>query len=254
MWSIEGALSRYSAILCQLCGRKWQQGDSRPRRRPTRRRPLPHFFSPVSSFAINRRCGISQLPLQNHSSLGRTQWFTLAPFACKGRWRNFHVLGPCLQSSISTLSFSLFALFFCYAVSSCVYDHNHPCLVSERLFLAENKAFPYLRREIGAMWLFFMLLKSAILFDLYLLTYITCAIETPCDANLFYHLSPYIFSIAGAIFKRRICDWKNLNNHWGWCECRYSGIRQKCDFFWTTFLLLPIIIGFGSLKRFWGKV
>ena len=28
------------------------------------------------------------------------------------------------------------------------------------------------------------------------------------------------FSIAGAIFKRRICDWKNLNNHWGWCECR----------------------------------
>ena len=26
----------------------------------------------------------------------------------------------------------------------------------------------------------------------------------------FYHLSPYIFSIAGAIFKRRMCDWKNL--------------------------------------------
>ena len=39
--------------------------------------------------------------------------------------------------------------------------------------------------EIGAMLLFFMLLKSAILCYLYLLTYIICAIETPCDANLF---------------------------------------------------------------------
>ena len=58
------------------------------------------------------------------------------------------------------------------------------------------------------MLLFFMLLKSAILCDLYLLTYIICAIETPCDANLFLplNLSSYIFSIAGAIFKRRICD------------------------------------------------
>ena len=33
-------------------------------------------------------------------------------------------------------------------------------------------------------------------------------------------------------------------------ELPYSGIRQKCDFFWTTFLLLPI--GVGSLKHFWG--
>ena len=33
-------------------------------------------------------------------------------------------------------------------------------------------------------------------------------------------------------------------------KLHYSGIRQKCDFFWTTFLLLPI--GFGSLKHFWG--
>ena len=57
--------------------------------------------------------------------------------------------GPCLQSSISTLFFSFLALFFCYAVSSCVYDHNHPYLVSERLFLAENKAFPYLRRALA---------------------------------------------------------------------------------------------------------
>ena len=57
--------------------------------------------------------------------------------------------GPCLQSSISRLSFSFLALFFCYAVSSCVYDHNHPYLVSERLFLAENEAFPYLRRALA---------------------------------------------------------------------------------------------------------
>ena len=57
--------------------------------------------------------------------------------------------GPCLQSSISTLSFSFLALFFCHAISSCVYDHNHPYLVSERLFLAENKAFPYLRRALA---------------------------------------------------------------------------------------------------------
>ena len=57
--------------------------------------------------------------------------------------------GPCLQRSISTLSFSFLALFFCYAVSSCVYDPNHPYLVSERLFLAENKAFPYLRRALA---------------------------------------------------------------------------------------------------------
>ena len=58
-------------------------------------------------------------------------------------------LVPCLQSSISTLSLSFLALFFCYAVSSCVYDHHHPYLVSERLFLAENKAFPYLRRALA---------------------------------------------------------------------------------------------------------
>ena len=58
-------------------------------------------------------------------------------------------LVPCLQSSSSTLSFRFFALFFCDAVSSCVYDHNHPCLVSERLFLAENKAFPCLRRALA---------------------------------------------------------------------------------------------------------
>ena len=76
--------------------------------------------------------------------------------------------------------------------------------------------------EIGAMLLFFMLLKSAILCDLYLLTYITCAIETPCDANLFLpfvsihffnsrcYFQYSFFSIAGAIFKRGICDFKKF--------------------------------------------
>ena len=61
-----------------FCGRKWRRGDSRPRRRPTRSRPLQHFFSyPVSSSAINRRRGISQLPLQSHSSLGRRMGFEI---------------------------------------------------------------------------------------------------------------------------------------------------------------------------------
>ena len=55
----------------------------------------------------------------------------------------------CLQSSISTLSFSFLALFSSYAVSSCVYEYNHPYIVFERLFLAENKAFPYLRRALA---------------------------------------------------------------------------------------------------------
>ena len=39
--------------------------------------------------------------------------------------------------------------FFSCAVSSCVYEYNHPYLVSERLFLAENKALPYLRRALA---------------------------------------------------------------------------------------------------------
>ena len=34
-----------------FCGRKWRRGDSRPRRRPTRSRPLPHFFS-FTSFEL----------------------------------------------------------------------------------------------------------------------------------------------------------------------------------------------------------
>ena len=39
--------------------------------------------------------------------------------------------------------------------------------------------------EIGTRLLFFMLLKNALLCNLYLLTYIICAIETSCDENLF---------------------------------------------------------------------
>ena len=50
------------------------------------------------------------------------------------------------------------------------------------------------------MLLFFMQMKSAILCDLYFLTYIICAIETPCDANLFLPFVSIHFSIACAIF------------------------------------------------------
>ena len=57
-----------------FCGRKWRRGDSRLQRRPTRNRPLLHFFlsSPAPSFAIDRRRSISQWPLQSHSFFGRS--------------------------------------------------------------------------------------------------------------------------------------------------------------------------------------
>ena len=72
VYSYRCTVTLFSDFVSIFCCRKWRRGDSRPRRRPTRSRPLPHFFSsPVSSFAINRRRGISQLPLQSHSSLGR---------------------------------------------------------------------------------------------------------------------------------------------------------------------------------------
>ena len=77
------------------------------------------------------------------------QWFTQAPFAYNGRWWNFHVLGALSSELNFKTFFQLLALFCCYAVSFCVYDHNHPYLVSERLFLAENEAFPYLRRALA---------------------------------------------------------------------------------------------------------
>ena len=75
-----------------------------------------------------------------------TQWFSVAPFAHKGRWRNFHVFGALSLGLNFNISGIFFAHLFCYAVSSCVHDHSHPYLVSECLFLAENKAFPYPRR------------------------------------------------------------------------------------------------------------
>ena len=57
---------------------------------------------------------------------------------------------PCFWGLVFGAQFQHFLEFFlpifCSAVSSCVYDHSHPYLVSECLFLAENKAFPYPRR------------------------------------------------------------------------------------------------------------
>ena len=81
-------------------------------------------------------------------------------------------------------------------------------LVAQTTRLVRTRLSFYLEGEIGAMLLFFMLMKSAILCDLYLLTYIINFVRLKHLAmqTCFYHLSPYIFSIAGAIFKRRICD------------------------------------------------
>ena len=76
----------------------------------------------------------------------KPQWFSVAPFARKGRWRNFHVFGALSLGLNFNIFWNFFCSFFCYAVSSCVYDHSHPYLVSECIFLAENKAFPYPRR------------------------------------------------------------------------------------------------------------
>ena len=65
--------------------------------------------------------------------------------AHKGRWWNFHVFGAFSLG----LNFNIFWNFlpiFCCSVSCCVYDHSNPYLVSECLFLAENKAFQYSQR------------------------------------------------------------------------------------------------------------
>ena len=59
---------------------------------------------------------------------------------------------PCFGGLVFRAQFQHFLSAFWrsfFAVSYCVYDHNHPYLVSERLFLAENKAFPYLRRALA---------------------------------------------------------------------------------------------------------
>ena len=69
-----------------------------------------------------------------------SQWFSVTPFAHKGRWRNFHVFGALSLGLNFNIFWNLFAHFFCYVVSSCVYDHSHPYLVSECLFLAEHWA------------------------------------------------------------------------------------------------------------------
>ena len=74
------------------------------------------------------------------------QWFSVAPFAHKGRWRNFHIFGALSLGLNFNIFWIFFAQFFCYAVSSCVYDLSHPYLVSECLFPAGNKASPYPRR------------------------------------------------------------------------------------------------------------
>ena len=66
--------------------------------------------------------------------------------------------------------------------------------------------------DIGARLLFFMLLKSALLRDLYLLTSFV-RLKHLAMQTCFYHLSPYIFSIAGAILKGGYAIDKNMNNH-----------------------------------------
>ena len=66
----------------------------------------------------------------------------------KGRGRNFHVFGALSSELNLNTFFQLLAPCFCYAVGSCVYDHNHPYLVSERLFLAETRLF----RTCGELW------------------------------------------------------------------------------------------------------
>ena len=59
-----------------------------------------------------------------------------------------------------------------------------------------------------------MLLRSAILCDLYLLTYIICAIETPCDANLFFTIGLHTFFQWQVLFlKGGYAIEKKLNNH-----------------------------------------
>ena len=80
-----------------------------------------------------------------------TQWLSAAPFTHKhkGRWRNFYVFGA-LSLGLNFNILWNFSPFFCYAVSS--YDHSHPYFVSECLFLAENKAFPYPRRVRAILW------------------------------------------------------------------------------------------------------
>ena len=79
---------------------------------------------------------------------GLAQWFTLAPFAYKRRWRNFHVLGPCLQSSISTLSFSFLALFFSMQLATVSMSTLTPTLSPSVFSLQRTGLF----RTCGELW------------------------------------------------------------------------------------------------------
>ena len=70
--------------------------------------------------------------------------------------------------------------------------------------------------EIGARLLFswhWKVLFYAIC--IYLHNYHLCDWNTLRCKPVFYQLSPYTFSIAGAIFKRRICGWKKLEQPLG---------------------------------------
>ena len=120
------------------------------------------FVQRQASVPVQSKCPLRHVDYRGGSRRGRggrappprekkrlstlTQWFSVAPFAHKGRWRNFHVFGALSLGLNFNIFWNFFAQFFCYAVSSCVYDHSHPYLVSECYFLAENKAFPYPRR------------------------------------------------------------------------------------------------------------
>ena len=62
---------------------------------------------------------------------------------------------PCFWCLVFTAQFQHFfqlfsALFFCYAVSSCVYDDKHPYLVSERLFVCREQGFSVPAESSGA--------------------------------------------------------------------------------------------------------
>ena len=70
----KGALSRYSVILGRFFA--VENGGEKTRGRSAGQREAglgrTFFSSPVPSFVIDRRRGISQLPLQSHSSFGRS--------------------------------------------------------------------------------------------------------------------------------------------------------------------------------------
>ena len=115
---------------------------------------LIHFFNEKKNVAAGNSIACFATSIPSHATwqcefyeeCELSQWFSVAPFAHKGRWRNFHVFGALSLGLNFNIFWIFFAHFFCYAVSSCVYDHSHPYLVSECLFLAENKTFPYPRR------------------------------------------------------------------------------------------------------------